>query len=69
MARIIVDDLSSQFSYGGGTWSSVSDSHFYGGEATWPDFARGSTGDTGVYGSLTFNFQGTCPTFAAQRLL
>ena len=59
MARIIVDNLSSQFTYGGGNWSSVAVSHFYGGDATWPDFARGNNSDTGVYGSLTFTFQGS----------
>ena len=58
MAQIIIDDLSSQFGYGGGNWTTVAASHFYGGSATWPDFAEGPNGDSGSYGLLTFNFQG-----------
>jgi hypothetical protein len=58
MTRIIVDDLSSNFIYGGGYWGTVSASHFYGGSTAWPYFARGNNSDTGVYGSLTFSFQG-----------
>jgi len=69
MASIVVDDTSSQFTYGGGPWSAVAASHFYGGSATSPDFARDANGDSGVYGSLSFTFQGTFYLFALQRPL
>ena len=61
--RIIVDDSSSQFTYGGGSWSGVAADYFFGDSATWPAFARDDNGDTGVYGSFTFTFQGMRPVF------
>jgi hypothetical protein len=63
MASVVVDDPSPQFTYNGGIWSTSAQAHFFGGSSTWPGFALASdNSDTGVYGSLTFYFQGTCPS-------
>jgi hypothetical protein len=70
MAGIVVDDPWSQFTYGGGTWGRVNAAYFLGNSATWPDFARDSNNsDTGVYGSFSFNFQGTCYIFAKVAII
>jgi hypothetical protein len=60
MAQVVIDNPSPQFVYGGGSWSTNALSHYFGGSIAWPGFAQafGSNADTGVYGALTFYFQG-----------
>jgi hypothetical protein len=59
MASIVVDDTSSQFSYGGSPWTEVPASHFYGGSATFPAGAQDGVGGFVGYGTFNFAFQGT----------
>ncbi|KAF8221379.1 hypothetical protein L208DRAFT_1415109 [Tricholoma matsutake] len=63
MDSIIVDDNSSQFTYGGSPWAEVTASNFYGGSSTFPAGAQdGSSGFVG-YGTLSFVFEGTAVAF------
>ena len=63
MAQVVVDNPSPQFVYGGdiNSWSTNALSHYFGGSIAWPGFAQASdsNADSGVYGTLTFSFQGT----------
>lgn len=66
MASIVRDDPQSHIVTGGGSWSTVAMARFFGGSATWPAFATFPDfpqGDTGNYGSLSMQFQGTSVTF------
>ena len=59
MASFILDNTSTQFTYGGGVWNTIASYVYFGGSTTWPDFTRTTNNsDTGIYGSLTFVFQG-----------
>lgn len=63
MASIIVDDPSSQFTYGGSQWDEVPAPHFYGGSTIFPPYAQdGSSGFLG-YGTFNFGFEGAYSTF------
>lgn len=58
MANIVLDDKTNLLKIGGGTWSAVSISRFFGGGAIWPAFAADDNGDTGTYGTLSMSFEG-----------
>jgi hypothetical protein len=63
MASIIVDDRSSQFTYGGSTWAEVPAPHFFGGSAIFPPYSQDGVGGFVGYGTFTFAFEGTCSTY------
>lgn len=55
MASIVLDDSTTRLSFGGGQWSLGPMDRFFGGFATWPQFA---VDDTEKFGTLNFVFQG-----------
>jgi hypothetical protein len=61
MANIVVDDISTQFTFGvtGSNWSEVPASHFYGGSATFAAYAQDGVGGFVGYVAFSFVFQGT----------
>jgi len=58
MASIVLDNTSSRFKYGGGVWPVGLADRYYGGSTVWPEFAGNGSGNTGVYGTLSLDFQG-----------
>ena len=61
MASTILDDTSSRFKYGGGVWNVGLADRYFGGSTIYPGFAGNGSGDTGVYGTLSLDFQGAFP--------
>lgn len=66
MASIVLDESTTDLTFGGGQWSSINLDRFFGGAAAWPAFAADGNGDTGTYGSLSFVFRGTFLFFPGQ---
>jgi hypothetical protein len=63
MARYIVDDTSSRFSYGGSKWTEVPADPYFGGSTTFPAGAQDGVSGFVGYGTFNFAFEGTSPAF------
>lgn len=63
MATIVLDDSTTDLTFGGGQWSGLTLGRYFGGATAWPAFAADGNGDTGTYGNLSFVFRGMLLSF------